>query len=481
MFEDLRQWIDEAEKLGELAVIESGDTNEFGVISQLTARNKGPAVLHQKLKGYDPGFRVITNLMANIRTFNMTFGFPVDYTIRDTVEALSGKAREWPESAEGFPPTVVETGPIFENIVRGDDINLSILPVPKWHDLDGGPYIGTADAVITRDPDTGLVNLGTYRSQLLDSRAVAIYIAQGHHGMFHMRKYFKRSEPCPIVIVYGSDPLVFAIAAQEIPQNVPELNYVGAIKGEAVPVVMGKVTGLPIPARAEIAVEGFVYPGETRPEGPFGEWPGYYAGGVVERPFLKPEVLYYRNEAILTGCPPAKAAYGDTVFFRAVWRSAMIHSELSYANVPGIKGVWCPTAGGNRHLVIVSIEQLFDGHATQAGIVATQTRASAAQGRYTIVVDDDIDIYDWEDVMWAISTRSYPLEIDFIKKTWSTDTDPTVRKPSQTKTTSRAIIYAVKPYEWIDEFPEVNLASGEVRKQVFDKWKHIFGNRWQTI
>jgi len=151
------------------------------------------------------------------------------------------------------------------------------------------------------------------------------------------------------------------------------------------------------------------------------------------------------------------------------------------ANVPGVKGVWVPQVGGSRHLVIVAIEQRYAGHATQAGLVATGTRAGAMQGRYTIVVDDDIDIYDLEDVIWAVCTRSRPHEMDLIKATWSTETDPTIRKPSTSLTTSRAIIYAVKPWEWKDEFPKVDLATVETRTEVFDKYKKLFGERWKTI
>jgi len=102
MFRDLREWMEEAKKIGELVVTESCDTNEFGPISQITARNEGPAVLHRKIKGYDPGFGVITNLMANIRTFNITFGFPVDYSIKESVEALSEKAYQWADEAPKF-------------------------------------------------------------------------------------------------------------------------------------------------------------------------------------------------------------------------------------------------------------------------------------------------------------------------------------------------------------------------------------------
>ncbi len=481
MFQDLREWIDEAEKIDELIVTEGCDTHEFGVISQITARNQGPAVLHRRVKGYDPGFGVITNMMSNIRTFNLTFGFPIDHSLKETVEALSEKANEWRDHAPQFPPTPVDTAPVFDNIVEGENIDLSIFPVPQWHELDGGPYIGTADAVITKDPDTGLVNLGTYRGQLLDSQNVAVWSVEGHHGRVQMDKYFNRGEPCPVVMVFGCDLLTFAVAGQEIPQDLSELNYMGAIQGEPVPVVAGRVTGLPIPAGSEIAVEGFIYPGKTRPEGPFGEWTGYYAGGVVERPFLTPDVLYYRNGAILTGCSPAKGSYGDNVFSSSMWRSALIYNELKGANVPGVKGVWCPQFGGSKYFVIVSIEQLYDGHATQAGIIATQARASAMQGRYTVVVDDDIDIYDIEDVLWAMGTRSYPAEMDIIKKAWSTASDPTIRKPAKAKTTSRAVIYAVKPYEWRDEFSKVCVASEEVRRRTFDKWSHLAKGRWQVL
>lgn len=481
MFEDLREWIDMAKEIGEVVVIDGADINDFGPVSQITARNEGPAVLYQNIKGYPPGFRMATNLMSNIRTFNLTFGLPLEYTIKQTIEVLSKKVGEWAESSVQFPPAVVDEAPILENVKESDAIDLDIFPVPIWHELDGGPYIGTADHVITKNPDTGVVNLGTYRSQLFDRRTVGIYIAPGHHGRLHMEKYFERGEPCPVVMVYGNDPLIFVISSQEIPENVPELNFVGAIRNESVPVVEGKLTGLPIPTGAEVAVEGFIYPGVTKTEGPFGEWPGYYAGGAVERPFLKPEVLYYRNDPILTGCPPSKASWADQAFFRCVLRSALLYSEMLSANVPGVKGVWFPQVGGSRHLLVVAIEQRYAGHATQAGAVATQTRAGAMQGRYTIVVDDDIDIYDLEDVLWAICTRSRPDEIDFLKKTWSSDTDPTIRKPATSLTTPRAIIYAVKPWEWKDEFPKIDLASAETRTEVFKRWKKLFGDRWKTI
>jgi UbiD family decarboxylase len=477
-FQDLREWIEQARQADELVVLEGADTKyEMGTISAIVARNQGPAVLHQKIKGYPPRYGVITNLLSNLKGVNLTFGLPLENTHAMTINALRENVLKWEGEVENFPPNVVESGPILENVVEGDNIDLTKFPVPIWHELDGGPFIGTADAGITVDRDTGVVNMGTFRCQLFDRQTVGTYIAPGQHSRLNFDKYAQRGEPCPMVLLFGLDPLLLAISMSEIPRDISEFNYIGAIKGSSVPVVKGRTTGLPIPANAEIAIEGFIDPTATKLEGPFGEWPGHYGGGKSEKPFLKAETLYYRNDPILCGGPPSKGAYADYVFCYSIWRSALIYNELAGANVPGVKGVWCPTLGGSRHLIIIAIEQKFAGHAAQAGIVATETRAGALAGRYTIVVDDDVDIYDLEDVMWAVCSRSQPTDMDFIKKSHDWLSDPQIRRSTDSLITSRGIIYATKPYEWKDEFAAVCIASKEEREKALDKWKDAFRGR----
>ena len=219
MFQDLREWLDAAKKLGELVVIEGGELADMGPVSQISSRNEGTAVLFDNIKGYPPGYRMAMTLVSNIRTFNMSLGLPTDWTIRQTVENLTKKLGEWGDEADKFAPVTVDKAPILENVRQGDAIDLDIFPVPRWHDEDGGPYIGTADHVITRNRETGLVNYGTYRSQRLDGRTVGVYIAPGHHGKLHMDEYFERGEPCPVAMVYGTDPLSFIISAQEFPRT----------------------------------------------------------------------------------------------------------------------------------------------------------------------------------------------------------------------------------------------------------------------
>jgi UbiD family decarboxylase len=417
--------------------------------------------------------------MANIKTVNLTFGLPTGQTIRETVEALRVKAGEWAQQASSFPYREVSSGPITENVEIGEEVDLEKFPVPVWHELDGGPYIGTGVEVITRDPDTGWVNMGTYRVQLHDRHRVGFYISPGKHSRIHRDTYFARGEPCPVVMVFGSDPLAYILAASEIPHGICELNYMGAVRSRALPVIKGRVTGLPIPADAEIAVEGIANPKERMLEGPFGEWTGTYASKGREEPFIKVETLYHRNDPVLLGSPPSKGLASDQGFWRAIWRSALVYNEIERAGIPNVRGVYCPAFGGSRLFTIVSIQQAYPGHATEAGHIASQTRAGAYLGRYVVVVDEDINPYDIEDVMWAVCTRSDPKEMDLIKRAWSGPLDPRIRKPTDDYTNSHGIIYAVKPYEWLGEFPPTSLNSEALRQQVFDKWCPRFEGRWK--
>jgi 4-hydroxy-3-polyprenylbenzoate decarboxylase len=481
-YKDLREWIDKAKDIGELKVIKGADPNlEVGTIVQINAKNEGPALLFRKLKGHGEGLRILTNSMANIRTVNLVFGLPIENSIQESVQTLRVKAGEWAAKANDFPVEVVDSGPILENVEEGDAVDLSKFPAALYHELDGGKYIGTGVGVVTRDPETGEVNMGTYRVQLHDSRTVGFYISPGKHGRMHRDKHFARGEPCPVAMIFGFDPLNFALSASEIPASTFELDYLGAVRGEPVPVIEGKVTGLPIPAHAEIAVEGFADPKETMLEGPFGEWTGTYGSDARQEPFIKVAALYYRNDPIMLSSPPSKGTYNDHGFFRSVWRSALLYNEIERAGIPEVKGVWCPPFGGSRQFVIVSIKQSYPGHATEAGHIASQTRAGAYAGRYVVVVDEDINPYDMDDVMWAICTRSEPVEMDVIKKAWSTPLDPRIRKPTDSYHNSRGIIYAVKPYEWFKDFPPTAVASEKLRKEAFSKWADQLDDRWNVI
>lgn len=475
MVTDLRDWLQHVASMGELQSVQGAELDlEVGTISELNTRRKGPALLFDSFAGYPKGYRLLTGSLITPSRLSFTLGLGATNSDGDLVHELAMKTEEWRKRVDDFPPEEVSKGPVLENVFLGDDLNVEKFPVPKWHEHDGGRYIGTGCAVITRDPETGQVNVGTYRSMLTGHRdKVTLWIVPGRHGWLHRSKYFASDRPCPVVISYGHEPLLFMLAATEIPTSVSELNYMGAIKGARVPVVNGTVTGLPIPAASEIAVEGWVTPDITGLDGPFGEWLGYYAGGQHAVPLVQIKALYHRDDPIILGAPPAKPPY-DYSYFRSVLKSALLKNALDGAGVPDVRAVWCHEAGAGRLFNVIAIKQRYLGHARQAGLAAISCREGASGNRYTIVVDEDIDPTDTWDVLWAVSTRSDPeRDIDIVRRCWTTPSDPMAGSARQTPYSSRAIIDACKPFESLAEFPMVNESSPTLKDRVLDKWRGI--------
>jgi UbiD family decarboxylase len=472
-WKDLRDWLQELERIGQLKIMRGVPLDEVGAITEVNSKNQGPVLLFDEIPGYKKGFRLLTSIMVNPAQMAVALGLDPHIGLRELLEWFRGKHNKWIEESKKFEPVYVEKAPILENVISPPDIDLTIFPAPKWHYLDGGPYIGTADAVITRDLDEGWVNVGTYRSQLFSKDEVGLWINPMHHGAIQMKKYFAKGEKFPVVICYGIDPLLFLVAQWDIPWGVSELNYAGAIRGEPIEVVKGIDTGLPIPANAEIAIEGYIDPNAPpREEGPFGEYTGTYAGGKAPEPVVKVTRLYYRNDPILTGAPPAKGRWGSYSFLDAVRKSTLVRDTLDRIGVPGIQVVWVPEFAA-KGIAIIQIKQLYDGHAAQVGILASQLPELAGViTKYIIVVDEDINPFDIEDVLWAIATRTNPAEdIIILKDTPSNRLEPAiVKRPPEKWTISRAVIKAVKPFHLIKEFPPTAIEPEEKRRKVFEKY-----------
>jgi 4-hydroxy-3-polyprenylbenzoate decarboxylase len=473
-YRGLREWLDRVEALGQLRRVSGANAeSEIGAATDVLQHHaESPSVLFDQVPGYAPDFRVLVNGFGATDRIAMTLGLPLGLTRVQLSDAWRQRIR----GLRPIPPEEVTDGPIFENVRRGDEVDMTVFPAPKWHPDDGGRYIGTGSFDITRDPDDGWVNLGTYRVMVHDARRLGYYISPGKHGRMHRQKYFDRGEPCPVAMVFGSDPLLFLASCTEVPFGVSEYDWVGAIRGEPMRVIRGPLTGLPIPADAEIVVEGFASTEEMLPEGPFGEWTGYYASDTRDEPVLKVEALYYRNQPILVGSPPGQPP-DEQARYRAVLRTALLRDELEKSGIPDVVAAWQHEAGGSRLFTVVSIRQRYPGHARQALHLAAQVRAGAYAGRYTIVVDEDIDPSNLEEVIWAICTRSDPAtSIDFIHRAWSTPLDPRIppeRKAVKDFTNSRALIDATRPWEWKDQFAQVNVPSREVREAALKRWSHL--------
>ncbi len=473
-YEDLRQWIAQAEKLGEIRHVKGASWQEdIGMAAELVQHDENaPCLIFDEVPGCKKGHRILTNFFGGRRK-NMTLGFPLHFSKLELSQAfLDTYMRE----LKTIPHQFVETGPVMENQITGDDIDVTRFPVPKWHDADGGRYIGTGSYNITLDPEEEWINVGTYRVMIHDRNTLGFYMSPGKHGRIHRDKYQARNQPMPVAVVVGGDPLTFLVACSEMPYGVCELDIVGGLRGKPVQVVRGKVTGLPIPANAEMVIEGFVQPGNRRLEGPFGEWTGYYGSDIREEPVLDIKAIYHRNDPIIVGCPPQRPPE-EQARYRAVMRSALIRKYIQQAGVPDVSAVWAHEVGGSRLLLGVSIKQRYAGHPKQAGHVAAMCHAGAYAGKYVIVVDDDIDVSNLEDLMWAMLTRSDPASsIDIITNAWSTPLDPRIppeEKDKGNNTNSRAIIDACRPFHWRDKFPKVNMPSPETARKAMEKFGYL--------
>ena len=209
------------------------------------------------------------------------------------------------------------------------------------------------------------------------------------------------------------------------------------------------------------------------------------ANGPATTPATRPEpvldikAIYYRNEPILLGCAPQRPP-DEICRYRAIVRSALLRENIEKAGVPGVTAAWAHEVGNARLLLAVAINQRYPGHAKQAGHIASMCHVGAYCGRYTIVVDDDIDVSNLEEVMWALLTRSDPAtSIDIIRGAWSTPLDPRIepeRRAVGDFTNSRAVIDACRPWHWRDKFPEVNMPTPEEKALAVQKFGHLFKN-----
>lgn len=469
-FTDLRDYVEYLEGHNALKHVNGADWElEIGGITEVAVRDGlSSALLFDDISGYPSGYRVLTNAVTSTFQWTTAAGFQPTNSKKEAVIAR----KERSSISDMIPPKVVSSGPIFENII--DDPDVTKFPAPLWHEGDSGRYIGTGDIVVTKNADTGRVNAATYRVQVQSEDEVTVYISPGKDGRINRRSYLEQDEPCPMAISVGHPVDIFLATNERVPSNVSEFKYVGGRRGEPLEVVEGNVTGLPFPAKSEIVLEGHVYPdSEPVDEGPFGEWTGYYAGGVHQEIPMKVERIYHRDNPIIFGKPPLRPPSQVRSEIRV---AAKLWSELEEAGIPGIQAVNSMPFGPGW-FESISISQQYGGHSAQTGYHAASGPADAYHGRFTVIVDDDIDVFDQDELLWAICSRCDPAtDIHILENCWSTSLDPTIPPEKRERgdlRNSRAIIDATRPYHWRDQFPEVNEISPEMEEFIREEWREV--------
>jgi 4-hydroxy-3-polyprenylbenzoate decarboxylase len=467
-YRDLRQWLDEVNAFGELKTIEGADWDlEIGAITEMARKESrvAPCILFDSIKGYSKGQRLVVGQLNSIKRVALTTGMPTEMSTLELVNAWRHKIKEMKPMA----PREVRDGLFMENVWEEKDVDVLRFPTPRYNIGDGGRYIGTGHLTITRDPEEGWINIGTYRVMVHDGKSIGLYMSPGRHARIQMEKYFAQNRPFPVALSLGHDPLLFMASAFEVPYGLSEYDFAGGLRGEPLEVVRLERSGLQVPATAEMVIEGECLPADQKAEGPFGEWTGYYASDTRDEPVIRIRRVYFRNDPIMAGAPPSRPPT-EATFYKSFWRSAMVWEQLERAGVPDVVGVYCPPEGNTRLLTVVAIRQRYPGHARQAGMIASQCHAAAYLGRFTVVVDDDIDPTDMKDVWWAMTTRCDPADdIEIIRRCWSGPLDPIVPKGKK-GFNSRAVIDACRPYDWIKDFPPSVRVPDDLARKVKEKW-----------
>ncbi len=476
--QDLRDWLSRAEKIGELVrVTKPVDRDEeMSAITYLIAKQKpSPAVLFENAAGFEnsnPKAKLLWNVLGpSVKRTAISLeehpDTPTVELIRRTKEKLKRR----------IPPVEVTAAeaPIFENTLLGDQIDLDKLPIPRHWPLDGGRYAGTADAVITRDPDSGYLNIGTYRMMVQNKNTVGLFLSPGKDARLHITRAWEQGKTLQVAAAWGIDPLFMLVGSQSFPKNISEYEFAGGIKGCPIPVVKGKTTDLMIPAFAELVIEGEIRPNSMMSEGPFGEFTGYYGKPEDVCPFVTITAMHYRTNPILTNALMADYPSCEQSGFFSVIRSAKIWDDFDKLGIPGIHGVYShPAAAGGFGMIVVSLEQKYAGHAAQVLALAAQMPGGAYYTKWIVAVDEDVDPTDMDQVIWAMASRCNPVDdIDILRDTWSTPLDPSQNPPDKRPYGSKALINACKNHRFMQTFAK----RTRLRKSVYDK----LANQWQDL
>lgn len=459
-YRDLRAFLKRLEELGQLAKVqvEVDPKYEIGAICRKALRDGGidqnPAIFFQRVRG--SRIPVVTNVLDSRPRYYLALETTREQFLHDYIH----------RTARPVSPRIVERGPCQQNVLEGSKVDLGLLPIPVWNEKDGGPYI-TMTCVIHRDPETGTRNAGTYRLMVHDRQTLGILVGPQRELHQQCVRAHAKGESVPVAIAIGLDPSIYAASIAPFPYGVDELAMAGALRGEAVDLVTTRTIPLEVPATSEIVLEGEIRPNDRLPEGPFGEFTGYYSEGPVARPVIRLSAMTFRDDLIYQGVYEGRPPTCDSV------AGILPHEAeiLRQVRMPELKRVRL-SAGGAMFLAVAALSKRYDGQerTIAQAILATPT------GRWIktlILVDEDIDPDNWFDVEWALGTRFQPREdILTLHNMGGIMLDPSL-PPDEVRSgmfrTSKVIIDATRPVAL--PFGEICQPHPDIMQQVERQWE----------
>ncbi len=422
VFHDLRSFLAWAQAEGQvLSISHPVDLrHEMAAIQQQMLRAEGPVLRFEAaMQGaMASSMPVVANLFGTSERVAAGLGvapsavlelgaFLAELRAPAPVRGLKDAMSRWStlRAALATRPNIMKRPPVQQVDAAPD---LAALPIQTPWPEDAGPLI-TWPVVITRshgsDPSQAIdYNLGVYRAQVLDSDRLILRWLAHRGGAAHARSWHVRNEPMPVAIALGADPATLLSAALPLPEHISEMAFSGVLRGARSDLAPARTVPLLIPARAEIVIEGWVHPGDTAPEGPFGDHTGYY-NAVELFPIMRVSAITHRKDPLylttMTGRPPDEPSVIGEVF-------NTLALPVIRAQIPEIRDLWLPPAACSYRMAVISIDKRYAGQARRVMMALWGMLAQFSYTKTIIVVDDDIDIHSWDDIAWAMATRMDP-------------------------------------------------------------------------
>lgn len=419
-YKDLREFIDNLEQLGELKRVTTSVSPhlEMTAFCDLTLKNAGPAILFENPTGYK--IKVLGNLFGTTRRVALGMGKDSLADLRKIGEFLAELKEPQPpkglrDAWDKLPmlkqlynmlPKIIKHAPVHEVLIDKDDVDLSMLPIWLCHSEDVAPLI-TWGLVVTRGPHKKRQNLGIYRQQVIGKNRVIMRWLSHRGGALDYREHCKQfpDKPYPVAVVLGCDPATILGAVTPVPDSLSEYQFAGLLRGSRTELTECLLSDLQVPAYAEIVLEGFIYPNDVALEGPYGDHTGYY-NEQDTFPVMTVEKITMRKNAIYHSTYTGKPIDEPAILGEALNE---VFIPLLQKQFPEIEDFYLPPEGCSYRLAIVSIKKQYAGHAKRIMLGIWSYLRQFMYTKFIIVVDDDVNIRDWKDVIWAITTRVDPI------------------------------------------------------------------------
>lgn len=423
MAKNLREFLTEIEEKHpeELLRVEKevnpADFDVTAILQHLENQKKFPMVLFENplnTRGEGTGMKLLSNVFASRERCAVAMGL-------STLQSKNEVGLLYAEKEKSLKEPVIlkaKDSPVKEVIKKGDDVNLYDYPIVRHHEMDPAPYFDMT--VIVKDLEKGFYNGAFQRTMVQGERQLGIYMSW-RHNLFVAKKYEEEKMPVPLIIVVGHHPAFYLGSLNLLPYGINDYGVMGGFLSEPLRLTSSETwgDGFLVPADAEMVIEGEMLPWEKEAEAPFGEYTGYY-GPQRHFPIIRVKAVTHRKDPILQH---TFVGHRDVAILGGIPKEGGLLNAIKGV-VPSVTAVHFPTSGAGRFYAFISIRKTYEGSPKQAALTAL---AHCDFIKFCVIVDEDIDVFNEEEVWWAVATRTQPSEdFDILRKVKSSGLDPTL-------------------------------------------------------